>query len=63
MIGSRHSDTTIYFDKTKTTVVCGCFIGTLEEFEKKIKEKHGNNEYAKKYFAWIKKVKKYINCK
>jgi hypothetical protein len=61
IIGSRHSNTTIYFDKTKTTVVCGCFIGTLEEFEKKIKEKYGNNEYAKEYFAWIKKVKRYIS--
>ncbi len=38
-------------------VVCGCFSGDLDEFEKRIKEYHGDNEYAKQYFREIKIVK------
>jgi hypothetical protein len=39
--------------------VCGCFKGTLQEFEQKVKETHKNNDYAKNYFKWIDSVKNY----
>jgi hypothetical protein len=39
--------------------VCGCFKGTLQEFEQKVKETHKNNDYAKNYFKWIDAVKNY----
>jgi hypothetical protein len=41
-------------------IVCGCFKGTLQEFEEKIKETHGENYFAKGYFQWIAKVKAYL---
>jgi hypothetical protein len=35
----------------------GCFNGTLKEFEKAVKEKHGNNQYGKEYKLIIKVIK------
>jgi hypothetical protein len=40
--------------------VCGCFKGTIEEFELKIKETHNDNQHARDYFKWIERVKIYI---
>lgn len=59
-IGSRHNHTTYYWTKEHEQIVCGCFIGTLLEFESKVKETHGDNQHAKDYFNWIEKVKLYI---
>ena len=59
-LGSRDSQTTIYFNEEKTQVICGCFIGTLEEFKAKIHETHKDNEYAQGYFKWIERVEKYM---
>jgi hypothetical protein len=33
----------------------------MEEFKDKINEKHGDNQYAKGYFKWIKSVEIYKN--
>jgi len=38
--------------------VCGCFSRTLEEFEKRVKEVHGNNKYGKQYQKYIAIVRK-----
>ena len=49
-IGSRDDCLTCYLDKDKKIyAVTGCFSGTLEEFEKKVKETHGSNKHAKQY--------------
>ena len=32
-------------------VVCGCFHGTIDEFEKKVDQTHGDSEHAKAYHA------------
>lgn len=49
-IGSRDDFLTCYLDKDKKIyAVTGCFSGTLEEFEKKVKETHGSNKHAKQY--------------
>ena len=53
-IGSRNDYTTFY--KTKDSnihVVCGCFIGTIDEFEARIKETHKGNKYEKAYLNAI----------
>ena len=39
--------------------MCGCFEGTLEEFELKVKETHGDNQHAQDYHKWIQRVKLY----
>ena len=48
-IGSR-KDTTHYFYKDDR-VICGCFGGTMEEFEKKVKESY--NKYDKEYKEYM----------
>ena len=59
-MGSRKSQTTVYFDDSRTEVVCGCFRGTLEEFKDKVLQTHGDSQYVKDYQAWIGRVEKYI---
>ena len=56
-IGSRQAQTTFYFDNKRIQVICGCFKGTLKEFEDAIKKTHKNNKYSKQYLSEIKKVK------
>ena len=49
-IGSRHGTTTVFENKDGgISVSCGCFFGTLEEFEKKVEKIHGNNKYGREY--------------
>jgi hypothetical protein len=62
-LGSRNSQTTYYWNAEKEQVVCGCFKGTLQEFEDKVKLTHGDNDYAKAYLQWIEKVKIYRGYK
>jgi ClpP class serine protease len=61
-MGSRKSQTIIYFNKEKTLVICGCFKDTLEKFEEKVKETYpdANNVHRKEYDNFIKKVKQYM---
>ena len=55
-IGSAKRMTTYCFDDD--FVWCGCFIGTLKEFEIKVKETHKNNEkHLKEYLGFIEYVK------
>ena len=49
-IGSRNNTTTFF--KTadnKIAVVCGCFYGDIDTFEKKVKETHGDNKHSRAY--------------
>lgn len=41
-------------------VICGCFKGGLDDFEKKVKEVHKNNEHGIAYMNFINKIKNYI---
>ena len=35
-------------------IMCGCFTGTLEQFENQVKSTHKNNEqYLKEYLGFI----------
>ena len=57
-LGSRYGTTTIYRNKDEgITVVCGCFLGTLEEFEAKVKKTHGDNLYGREYLKLIELAK------
>ena len=58
-IGSRKSQTTIYWNEQKEQVVCGCFEGTIQEFEERVKRVHINNSFAQEYLIFIEKVKQY----
>lgn len=44
--------TTYAFNCTDGIVIrCGCFSGSLEEFRKKVRERHGNTPFAIEYLA------------
>jgi hypothetical protein len=50
-IGSRHDHTHLYWLGENTQVICGCYRGSLEEFEKKVKEVH--NDTTRHYEDYI----------
>jgi uncharacterized protein YjbI with pentapeptide repeats len=51
-IGSENRMTTYRF--VDDTIWCGCFKGTLEEFENRVKETHKNNpQYFREYLGFI----------
>ena len=60
-IGSRKSQTTVYWTDEKTLVVCGCFKGDLEAFKREVLKTHENNElYKKEYLNLISLIEKLI---
>ena len=50
-IGSRCGITTVFRTTDGVKIRCGCFYGSISEFEAKVKETHGDNQYAKEYLA------------
>ena len=56
-IGSRKEYTTIFHTDKGVFVQCGCFRGTLDEFEAKVKETHQGNKHERDYLALIEFVK------
>lgn len=57
-LGSKNRNTTFFKTKDgEIGVRCGCFSGSLQEFEAKVKETHGNSKYAKEYLACAEVVK------
>lgn len=62
LIGSRKSTTQVYWIEDNIQVVCGCFIGDLNDFENKVKQTHINSpKYLEDYLNFINKVRNYIN--
>ena len=57
-IGSRNDFTTFFRTKeSKIFVSCGCFKGDIDQFAKKVKKTHGDNEHAKAYMLAIELAK------
>ena len=52
-----HSTTMFRGENENMYVSCGYFSGTLQEFESKVKETHGNNKFAREYLALIEAAK------
>ena len=53
-IGSRNGYTTIYRDKNrKAMVICGCFSGNLDDFERAVHKTHAGTKYEAEYMALI----------
>ena len=48
-IGSRNGTVTFFKAKAGIQVSCGCFRGTLAEFEGKVQATHGDNEHGRAY--------------
>jgi hypothetical protein len=55
-IGSRKDITTYCFEDDK--IWCGCYTGTLGQFEKRVERTHKDNkQYRLEYLGWIKYIK------
>ena len=53
-IGSRDGYTTIYRDKNrKAMVICGCFSGNLDDFERAVHKTHAGTKYEAEYMVLI----------
>ena len=52
-VGSRNGYTTIFHTDKGIFVQCGCFRGTLDELEAKVKETHQGNQHERDYLALI----------
>ena len=50
------TSTAFYLD-TGIFIRSGCFIGTLEEFEARVEETHGDNVHGKTYKLWCEIVR------
>ena len=60
-LGSRFDTTTFYRGKENTIyVVCGCFNGTLEEFENRVELTHGDNKFGRDYKMAIKLARSFF---
>lgn len=56
--GSENRNTTMFRTKNGDVMVkCGCFMGNLKEFERKVKKTHGNTKYAKEYLVCVEAAK------
>ena len=61
-IGSRNGYTTFYKTDNNTIYVrCGCFNASIDEFETRVREVHGNNKHAINYNKAIDLAKTMIN--
>lgn len=38
-------------------MACGCFLGNIEDFAKKVKQTHGDSDHAKAYYVAIELAK------
>lgn len=57
-LGSSNRNTTFFKCKDGSIgVICGCFSGSLVEFQVKVKETHGDNKYAREYLKAAEIVK------
>jgi len=53
-VGSRNDTATFFRCRDGSIkVVCGCFFGNLDEFAKKVRKTHGDNDHAKVYMLAI----------
>ena len=60
--GSENRSTTFFKTRhEEVLVICGCFVGTLENFVEQIKETHGDNKFAKEYLLMVELVKVKFN--
>ena len=57
-LGSEYRGTTVFRDRNYGVAVkCGCFLGSLAEFEKQVKETHGDSKFAAEYLKLVELIK------
>ena len=62
-IGSRNDTTTFFRRKDGgVSVTCGCFEGTIDEFEARVKAVHGESKHGMAYAAAIAMARAVVNA-
>ena len=56
-VGSRNDTLTAFKTKMGFSIKVGCFLGSLEQFLKKVQESHENNKFAQEYRAIAEVIK------
>ena len=61
--GRRGRQTVVFFfeNSAEPVVQCGCFYGTLTEFQKKVTETHKGSFYGQEYMAVVNHIKELYN--
>jgi hypothetical protein len=47
----------VFREEKGIRINCGCFSGTIEEFEASVNRKHGDNQFGMEYRAMIELIK------
>lgn len=55
--GSKNRCTYVFNTADRILIRCGCFLGSIDEFEIKVEETHNDNKYAREYKAMINLIK------
>ena len=59
-LGSRDSQTSLYWVGENVQIVCGCFRGDIPAFRAAVVKKHAGTNHEKAYMAWISAAEAYI---
>ncbi len=62
-LGSKNKVVTVFKTYEGVRVLRGCFYGSIEEFESKVKETHKDNEYGNEYLDFVELLKTRFNKK
>ena len=56
-IGSSKAQTTFFWNEDQNQIVCGCYHGSLDEFETRVEEVHRDCQYGDEYKQFIKQCR------
>lgn len=59
-LGSRNAPMTAYKHKDSIMIGTGCYLGDIKDFEKRVKETHGDNKHGQSYVAALEYVRKVL---
>ena len=62
-IGSRNAILTSWKGENRVMVSTGCFLGSIDEFAKAVKDKHGETEFGKQYEDALKYISRKFKVK
>ena len=62
-VGSKNKVVTVFKTSEGIRILRGCFYGSIEEFENKVKSKHKDNEYGNEYLDFVELLKTRFNKK
>ena len=63
LLGSRSAYTTFFCEKNRIAVCCGCFYGSIDDFEIKVKSTYPTDQYGVEYMAAIAAAKIILKIK